>query len=60
MNESWNEPEMTECESIEFDISIAKHNVWVARTELESREEDLEILNAKLYKLQFSSDSEIY
>jgi hypothetical protein len=57
--ENWQEPEWTECDSLEHDIDIAKHNVWVARTELEAREEDLEILNAKLYKLQFSNDSEI-
>jgi hypothetical protein len=47
---------MTEAEGIEQDIEIAIHNVWVARTNLEDYEEELERLNAKLYKLQFGEE----
>lgn len=39
---------MNEREKIESDIEIAKHNVWVAKTHVQDREEELATLRWKL------------
>lgn len=47
---------MTEADGIEQDIRIAKHNLMVSKSIVEDHEEELERLNAKLYKLQFGEE----
>ena len=49
---------MTEIEDIEFDLDIAKHNLWVAKTNLEDYQEQYDILNRKLVAAQAIEDTQ--
>lgn len=52
MNDSRHESSiMNEREELESDIEIAKHNVWVAKTHVQDREEELATLRWKLKQL---------
>lgn len=43
---------MNEIEEVEDELRIAEHNLWVAKTNVEDREEEVSRIRAKLEKMR--------